>query len=76
MYGLFLHAEFSVEFFNASASIYQLLLACIKRVTLRAYFYFDILLSASRLNNLTASAPNSCRLIIGMDTFLHHVHLS
>ena len=68
-------AELLVELINTSAGIYQFLLACIKGVTLRADFNLYVLLCASRLNNLTASAPNSGLLIVGMDPFLHYVHL-
>jgi len=69
-----IQAEFPVEFVDASAGIHQLLLACIKGVALGTYFYFDIFLCASRLNNLTASALNSRLLIIGMYSLFHHVH--
>ena len=69
-------AEFSVEFIDASAGVYQLLLACIKGVTLRAYLDPDILFCASRLNNLAASALNSRLLIVWMYTLFHYVHPS
>ena len=72
---LLIQAEFPVELLNASAGVYQLLLACIKGVTLGADFYSDILLCASRLNNLSASALYSRLLIVGMYPLFHHVHL-
>ena len=68
-------AKLLVELINTAAGVYQLLLACIKGVTLGADFYPDILLRASRFNNLTARTLNRRLLVIGMDPFFHHVHL-
>jgi hypothetical protein len=72
---LFVQAELLVELVDASAGVNQFLLARVKGVTLRADFHFDILLRASRFNNLAASAPDRRLLIVGMDPFLHRVHL-
>ena len=73
--GLLIKSKFSVEFFNTPAGVYQLLFACIEWVALGADFNSDILLCASRLNNLSASAFYRSFLIIGMYTFLHDAHL-
>ena len=70
-----LQAEFSVKLVDTTARINQLLLACIKWVTLRADFHLDIRLCAPCFNNLSASAPNRRLLIVRMESFLHHVHL-
>ena len=68
-------AKLLIELINTTAGIDQLLLACIKGVTLGTDLDFDVLLRASRFNNLPASAPYSGLLVIGMYPFLHSVHL-
>jgi len=73
-FGLF-QAKLLIELINTSTGVYQLLLACIKGVTLGTDLDLDVLLRASRLNNLTASTPYSGLLVIGMYPFLHYVHL-
>ncbi len=73
--GRLFYTKFLVELVNASAGVDQLLLACIKWVTIRADFHLYVFLRAARLNNLTASALNGRLLIVGMEPFLHHVHL-
>ena len=67
--------EFLVELVNTSAGINQLLLAGIKGVTLGADFNLDIFPCAARLNYLAAGATNGRLLVLGMDPFLHCVHL-
>ena len=74
VYRLF-QAKLLIELINTTAGIDQLLLACIKGVTLGTDLDLDVLLRASRFNNLTASAPYSGLLVIGMYPFLHSVHL-
>ena len=68
---LLVQTELLVELRNASAGIYQLLLARKEGVTLRAHFHLDILLGGTCLNHITAGACNCSLLIIGMDSFLH-----
>ena len=70
-----LEAELLVEALNASTSVNQLLLAGIERVTLGADFNLDVLLGRTCLDHCTASATNRRLLVVGMDTFLHFVHL-
>ena len=69
--GYLLQAELLVEAFNTTASVNQLLLAGIERVTLGADFNSDILLSRPGLEHGTTSAANGGLLIIGMDSLLH-----
>ena len=69
--GYLLQAELLVEAFNTSASVNQLLLAGIERVTLGADFNSDILLSRPGLEHGTTSTANGGLLIIGMDSLLH-----
>ena len=71
MTGYLLQAELLVEAFNTSASVNQLLLAGIERVTLGADFNSDILLSRPGLKHGTTSTANGSLLIIGMDSLLH-----
>jgi hypothetical protein len=68
-------AELLVKLIDPAAGVYQLLLTGIKGVTLGADFYLDILLCAPRFDDLTASAPDSRLLVVGMDPYLHYVHL-
>jgi xanthine/uracil/vitamin C permease (AzgA family) len=70
--GLLLQTKLSVELINASAGVYQLLLAGVKGVTLGADFDLDVLFCAPRLNDLSASAPDRRLLIVGMYPFLHN----
>ena len=72
---LLLKSKLFVELIYTAAGVYQLLLARIKRVTLGADLYLDIFLSASRFNDLTASASDSRLLVLRMDSFFHLVHL-
>ena len=69
--GYLLQAELLVEAFNTSASVNQLLLAGIERVTLGADFNSDILLGRPGLKHGTTSTSNGGLLIIGMDSLLH-----
>ena len=70
-----LEAELLVEALNASTSVNQLLLAGIERVTLGAYFDANVLLGGTGLDHFAAGTTNGGLLIIGMDAFLHAVHL-
>ena len=53
----------------------QLLLAGIERVALGADLNTDLLLSGTAGKGVTAVATDSCLFVVGMDTFLHVVHL-
>ena len=70
-----LKSKLFVELFNAAAGIDKLLLACIEGVTFRANLNRYVLLCGACFYNLAAGTPNGCLLIVGMDTFLHYVHL-
>ena len=70
-----LQTELLVETVYASTSIDQLLLAGIEGVTLRANFDLDILLRGPGLNHRAACTTDRGLLIVGMDAFLHAVHL-
>ena len=70
-----LQAESLVETVNTSTGVNQLLLAGIERVALGADFNSDVLLGGASSKDVTASATNCSLFVIGMDTFLHVVHL-
>ena len=70
-----LNAESLVEPINASTGVNQLLLAGIERVALGADFNTNVLLGRAAGKNITASAADRGLFVIGMDTFLHIVHL-
>ena len=64
-----------VEPINASTGVNQLLLAGIERVALGADLNTDLLLSGTAGKGVTAVAANGCLFVVGMDAFLHFVHL-
>ena len=70
-----LQAETLVEAINASTGVNQLLLAGIEGVALGADFNTDLLLGRASGKSITASATDGGLLVVGMDTFLHFVHL-
>ena len=70
-----LQAKTLVEPINTSTGVNQLLLAGIERVALGADFNTNILLGRAGGKNITASAADRGLFVIGMDTFLHFVHL-
>ena len=72
---LFVEAELFVELIDTPAGIDELLLAGKVRVALRAYLNADVLFGGAGFNDLAASTPDGCLLIIGMDALFHHVHL-
>ena len=65
-----------VELINAAAGIDELLLAGIERVALGADLNGDVLLGGSGLDDFAAGAANGGALIVGMDAFLHDIHLT
>ena len=70
-----LQIETLVEPINTSTGVNQLLLAGIEGVALGADFNSDVALGRTGSKSVTASATNSSLFVIGMDTFLHFVHL-
>ena len=70
-----LQAEALVEAINTSTSVNQLLLAGIERVALGADFNTNVLLGRTSGKDIAACATDSGLFVLGMDTFLHFVHL-
>ena len=70
-----LQAESLVEPINTSTGVNQLLLAGIERVALGADFNSDVLLSGTGRKDVATGTANGSLFVIGMDTFLHFVHL-
>ena len=69
-------AEFPIELVDTTAGIYQFLLACKKRMAFGAYFYFDVLFCASRLNDFAAGAFDRRLMVVWMYSFFHFFHLA
>ena len=72
---ILLQAESLVEPINTSTGVNQLLLAGIERVALGADFNADVLLGGTGRKDVATGAANRSLFVIGMDTFLHVVHL-
>ena len=70
-----LQVEALVESINTSTGVNQLLLAGIERVALGADFDSDVLLGRTSGKDIAASAADGGLFVLGMDTFLHFVHL-
>jgi len=70
-----LQAKSLVETVNTSTGVNQLLLAGIERVALGAEFNLDVLLGRASGKDVTASTTNGSLFVVGVDTFLHIVHL-
>ncbi len=70
-----LQAKALVEPVNPSTSVNQLLLAGIEGVALGADFNTNVLLGGASGKSITARAPDRGLFVLGMDTFLHFVHL-
>ena len=70
-----LQAEALVEAINTSTSVNQLLLAGIERVALGADFHTNVLLGRTGSKDIAACAADGGLFVLGMDTFLHFVHL-
>ena len=67
--------ELLVEAADTSAGVHHLLLTGVEGVTLGADFHLNVLLSRTSLDHVAAGASNSGLLIVGMDAFLHGIHL-
>ena len=70
-----LQTELLVETVNTSTSINQLLLAGIERVALGADLNTNVLLGRTSGKDIAARAADGGLFVLGMDTFLHFVHL-
>ena len=70
-----LQAEALVEAINTSTGVNQLLLAGIERVALGADLNTNVLLGGASGKDVTAVATDRGLFVLGMDTFLHFVHL-
>ena len=70
-----LQAEALVEAINTSTGVNQLLLAGIERVALGADFHTNVLLGGTSGKDIAAGAADGGLFVLGMDTFLHFVHL-
>ena len=70
-----LQAETLVETIDTSTGVNQLLLAGIERVALGADFDSDVLLGRTSGKSVATCTADSGLFVLGMDTFLHFVHL-
>ena len=70
-----LQIESLVETINTSTGVNQLLLAGIERVALGADLNSDVLLGGTGRKDVATGTANRGLFVIGMDTFLHVVHL-
>ena len=70
-----LQAKTLVETITASTGVNQLLLAGVERVALGADFNSDVLLSGTGSKSVATSTANRSLFVVGMQTFLHFVHL-
>ena len=71
---ILLNAVLLVELINTSAGVNELLAAGVERMALGADFNGDVLLGAACLIDGAACAADNCRLIVGMDAFLHFLY--
>ena len=72
---LLLQAKTLVEPINTSTGVNQLLLAGIERVALGADLNADVLLGGAGRKDVATGTANRGLFVLGMDTFLHVVHL-
>ena len=70
-----LQAKPLVEPINTSTGVNQLLLAGIERVALGADLNTNVLLGGAGRKDVATGAANRGLFILGVDTFLHLVHL-
>ncbi len=70
-----LQAKPLVEPINTSTGVNQLLLAGIERVALGADLNTNVLLGRTSGKDIAARAADGGLFVLGMDTFLHFVHL-
>ena len=67
--------ELLLELFYTSACVNKLLLTCVERMALGADFNVDSFLNGTCFKDCATCTLDSCRAIVGMDTFSHYVHL-
>ena len=72
---ILLQAKTLVEAIDTTTGVNQLLLAGIERVALGADLDTDLLLGGASGKDVTAVATDRGLFVLGMDTFLHFVHL-
>ena len=72
---LLVQAKLLVEAADTATGVHHLLLTGIEGVTLGAHFYADVLLGGASLDHVAAGAPDGGLLIVGMEAFLHYIHL-
>ena len=72
---ILLQAKTLVEAIDTTTGVNQLLLAGIERVALGADLDTDLLLGGASGKDVTAVATDRGLIVLGMDTFLHFVHL-
>ena len=72
---LLLQAKTLVETVNTSTGVNQLLLAGVERVALGADFNTNVLLGGASGKDIATRATDRGLFVLGMDTFLHFVHL-
>ena len=72
---LLVEAELLVEAADTATGVHHLLLAGVEGMTLGANFYADVLLGGAGLDHIAAGAPDGGLLIIGVEAFLHYIHL-
>ena len=72
---LLLQAKTLVEAINTSTGVNQLLLAGIERVALGADFNTNVLLGGTGRKDVATGTADRGLFVLGMDTFLHFVHL-
>ena len=75
MKAILLQAETLIEAINASTGVNQLLLAGIERVALGADLNTNVLLGRTSGKDIAAGTADGVLFVLGMDTFLHFVHL-
>ena len=70
-----LQAKALIEPINTSTGVNQLLLAGIERVALGADLNANVLLGGTSGKDIAAGTADGGLFVLGMDTFLHFVHL-
>lgn len=72
---LLVQTKLLIEAADTAAGIDHLLLASVEGVTLGTHFNTDILLGGAGLDHVAAGAPDGGLLIVGVEAFLHYIHL-
>jgi len=72
---LLIKAKLLVEAADTATGVHHLLLASVEGVTLGAHFDTDVLLGGAGLDHIAAGAPDGGLLIVGVEAFLHYIHL-